>query len=84
MRPRKRDPIVVRWVIGRADAFIELEDGTEVPAWSYREIARMLWKSRKVKLASETIRTIVKERRPELLQRRSSYTMFLWRRAHAR
>lgn len=67
------DPLVVRWIMGRARTFILVELGGrtwERPAFSYQRISRNVRLARKVSVSRFAIRRLVMKRDPELARRR--------------
>ncbi|MDQ5871619.1 MAG: hypothetical protein M3547_05375 [Acidobacteriota bacterium] len=68
MRISSLDPNVVRWVLGRARAF---DKGTGRPVFRYPEIARNLFRARRVRLSGKAVKRLVVREDPELERRRA-------------
>lgn len=73
IRISRLDPLLVRWILARANTFVACPRGKktrERPAWTYRQIATNLRKSKGVKLSRDSVRRLVVQRDPELARAR--------------
>ncbi len=73
-RPKNRHeipPLIVRWIVARAGAFIK-RGRREIPAWGSEGLARNLRNSRGIVLSGMAIRRLLREVAPELAQRRAA------------
>lgn len=68
-RINKLEPLIVRWILTRAAAFVR--SGRVIrPAFSYRELARNLRRSRRIEVNQFSIRKLVVREAPEIARMR--------------